>query len=126
MIGLRIELTSSLTTLGRSADNDINFPKDNPVSRRHAEIFERDRKVFLREVESMDSGGGYKPPKYGTFVNDIPLGSNPAELRTGDEIRLGKRVLLKFEAYEKMEVDDAKTYDDVMPDEDPDKTMDQD
>jgi VWFA-related protein len=126
MVGFRFELSSSITTLGRSADNDINFPKDNPVSRRHAEIFERDRTIFIREVKAMDSSGAYKPPKYGTFVNDIPLGSNPAELKTGDEIRLGKRVLLKFDAYERMEADSDKTFDDMMPDEDPDKTMDQD
>ena len=125
MIGLRFEISSSPTTLGRSADNDINFPKDNPVSRHHAEIFESGRKILLREVESMDSSGGTKPPKYGTAVNDIPLGSDPVELKTGDEILLGKRVRLKFEVYVKMDLDDSKTFDDMMLDEDPEKTVDQ-
>lgn len=125
MIGLRFEISSSLTSLGRSADNDINFPKDNPVSRRHAEIFERDRKLFLREVETMDSSGGYKPPKYGTFVNDIPLGSNPVDLKSGDEIRLGKRLRLKFEAYQIRDDDESKTFDDMTLEDDTDKTVDQ-
>jgi VWFA-related protein len=125
MIGYRFEISSSITTLGRSASNDINFPKDNPVSRHHAEIFDKNRKLFLREVEAMDSSGVYKPPKYGTFVNDIPLGPDPVSLTNGDEIRLGKRVRLKFEAYQKMDDDEGKTFDDLMLDDDPDKTVDQ-
>lgn len=125
MIGLRFEISSSLTTLGRSADNDINFPKDNPVSRRHAEIFEAKQKLFLREVEAADASGKYKPPKYGTFVNEIPLGSEPVGLTNGDEIRLGKRVRLKFETHQRMMEEDSLTYDDMALEDDPDKTMDQ-
>ncbi|MCK6539603.1 MAG: VWA domain-containing protein [Anaerolineales bacterium] len=125
MIGHRFEISASLTTLGRSADNDINFPKDNPVSRRHAEIFERNRRLFIREVEAMDSSGEYRPPKYGTFVNEVPLGAEPAGLKSGDEIRLGKRVRLRFEAYERAGESEALTFDDMTLGDDPDKTVDQ-
>lgn len=125
MIGHRFEISASLTTLGRSADNDINFPKDNPVSRRHAEIFERNRRLFIREVEAMDSSGEYRPPKYGTFVNEIPLGAEPVGLKSGDEIRLGKRVRLRFEAYERADESEALTFDDMTLGDDPDKTVDQ-
>jgi len=124
MVGHRFELTSPMTTLGRSADNDINFPKDNPVSRRHAEIFERNGKLYLKEVETMDSKGGYAPPKYGTFVNEIPLGAAEVELNTGDEIQLGKRVRLKFKAYKKLDEDESLTYDDMTEPDDLDKTQD--
>jgi VWFA-related protein len=124
MIGLRFEISTSLTTLGRSASNDINFPRDNPVSRHHAEIFEKNNKLWLREVETIDSSGASAPPKYGTFLNDIPLGSNPAELKNGDEIRLGKRLRLRFETYARREEDDAKTFDELTLD-DEDRTLDQ-
>lgn len=125
MVGLRFEISTSLTTLGRSASNDINFPRDNPVSRRHAEIFEKNKKLWLREVETMDSSGAYAPPKYGTFVNDIPLGSNPLELKNGDEIRLGKRLRLRFETYARAEGEDAQTFDELTFEEDTDRTVDQ-
>lgn len=125
MIGLRFEISTSLTTLGRSASNDINFPRDNPVSRHHAEIFEKNNKLWLREVETTDSSGASAPPKYGTFINDIPLGSNPAELKNGDEIRLGKRLRLRFETYARREEADAKTFDELTLDDDADRTMDQ-
>lgn len=125
MIGLLFEISSSLTTLGRSASNDISFPRDNPVSRHHAEIFEKNKKLWLREVETMDSSGAYAPPKYGTFVNDTPLGSNPVELKNGDEIRLGKRLRLRFETYAEADEEDAKTFDEFTLDEDADRTVDQ-
>lgn len=125
MVGLRFEISTSLTTLGRSASNDINFPRDNPVSRHHAEIFEQKGKLWLREVETMDSSGAYARPKYGTFVNDIPLGSHPLELKNGDEIRLGKRLRLRFETRYRPGEEDAKTFDEWTLDEDPDRTVDQ-
>lgn len=124
VIGHRFEIMET-TTLGRSADNDINFPKDNPVSRQHAEIFERDGSLFLREIESMDSSGKSKSPKYGTSINDTPLGSEPVLLKTGDEILLGKRVRLRFEAFEKSNKSEGLTYDDLTASDDIDKTQDQ-
>lgn len=98
MIGHRFEINSSLTTLGRSSDNDITLPKDSPVSRHHAEIFKKGSGLYLREVESKGSSGKSKPPTFGTFINESPIGSDPVLLQTGDVIRLGKRMRLKFEA----------------------------
>ncbi len=67
LIGHRFEITASLVTLGRSADNDINFLNDKPVSRHHAEIYQISGKLYLREVTTADSSGSAQPPKYGPF-----------------------------------------------------------
>lgn len=101
------DITNRRTTLGRKADNDIIFPKDTPVSRHHALIEERNGGLFLTEVEDPESS---KRPTYGTFVNDREVGSQSILLQNGDEIRLGKRVVLKFEAG-KSSLGDGKTYD---------------
>lgn len=99
LIGHKFEITTPLVTLGRSADNDLNFPGDKPVSRHHAEIYQISGRLYLRQVESADASGAAKPPTYGTFLNDSAMGSEPAVLQTGDVIQLGKRVRLKFESY---------------------------
>lgn len=111
LIGHRFEITTSLVTLGRSADNDINFPNDKPVSRHHAEIYQISGKLYLREVEMADASGAATPPKYGTFLNQTPMGPDPAQLKTGDEIQLGKRVRLKFECYARDMDGESLTYD---------------
>jgi pSer/pThr/pTyr-binding forkhead associated (FHA) protein len=127
LVGHRFEITASLVTLGRSADNDINFPNDKPVSRHHAEIYQISGKLYLREVEMADASGMAKPPKYGTFLNQTQLGKDPALLKTGDEIQLGKRVRLKFEALGRVGEDDERTYDDMTSSDtdDIDRTQDQ-
>ena len=112
MIGHRFEINAPLITLGRSADNDLNFPGDKPVSRHHAEIYLISNKLYLREVEMADSSGTAKPPKYGTFLNQLPMGHDPALLKNGDEIQLGKRVRLKFESYARNIDADMMTFDD--------------
>ncbi|HLO27518.1 MAG TPA: VWA domain-containing protein [Anaerolineales bacterium] len=123
LLGHRFEITTSLITLGRSADNDINFPNDKPVSRHHAEIYQIGDKLYLREVETTDDSGTAKPPKYGTFLNQTPMGPDPALLKTGDEIQLGKRVRLKFESYARDVDADMLTYDDLTGTEDVDQTQ---
>jgi len=127
LIGHRFEITASLVTLGRSADNDINFPNDNPVSRHHAEIYQISGKLYLRQVETANSSGTATPPKYGTFLNQSPVGSDPALLKTGDEIQLGKRVRLKFESYTRDIDGNTLTYDDddLTDSDDLDKTLEQ-
>ena len=73
-----------------------------------------------------DASGMARPPKYGTFLNKSPMGPEPALLRTGDEIQLGKRVRLKFEAYEQASDEDASTYDDMTSSaDDMDRTQEQ-
>lgn len=129
LIGHRFEITTPLITLGRSADNDINFPNDKPVSRHHAEIYQISGKLYLREVAMADSSGTAQPPKYGTFLNQTPMGTDPALLKTGDEIQLGKRVRLKFESFSHAMDADALTYDeddDLTAADDMDKTSVQD
>jgi pSer/pThr/pTyr-binding forkhead associated (FHA) protein len=123
LVGHRIEITASLITLGRSADNDIIFPNDKPVSRHHAEIYLISDKLYLREVETPDSSGAAKPPKYGTFLNQGPMGPDPALLKTGDEIQLGKRVRLRFESYTRDGDAAALTSDDLSAEDDLDRTQ---
>ena len=123
LVGHRLEITTSLVTLGRSADNDINFPNDKPVSRHHAEIYLISDKLYLREVETVDSSGTARPPKYGTFLNQMPMGTDAALLKTGDEIQLGKRVRLKFESYRRDMDAEALTYDDMTNSDDIDRTQ---
>lgn len=107
MINQHFDLTSRRTTLGRKADNDIIFPKDAPVSRHHAVIEEKNGGLFFSEVVDSESG---KRPAYGTFVNDREVGDDPILLQTGDEILLGKRLRLKFEAG-RASGGDEQTYD---------------
>ena len=99
LIGQRFEINAPLITLGRSADNDLNFPNDKPVSRHHAEIYQISGKLYLRQVEMADASGTAKPPTYGTYLNKTPLATESVALKTGDDIQLGKRVRLKFESY---------------------------
>ena len=125
MIGHRFDITKSLTTLGRSADNDVNFPKDAPVSRHHAQIEEKKGGLFLSHAASVESTGGSKTPTYGTFINDLELGPDPIMLQSGDEIRLGKRVRLKFQASGRITSVEERTYDGFDTHDDADKTRDQ-
>jgi pSer/pThr/pTyr-binding forkhead associated (FHA) protein len=125
MVGHRFEITKATTTLGRSADNDINFPKDSPVSRRHAQIVEKSGGLYLNEVQSVDSSGQSKPPTYGTFLNEAPLGPDAMLLQNGDEIRLGKRVRLKFESAGRVADTESVTYDGLITNGDDDRTREQ-
>jgi len=128
LIGHSVEITTPLVTLGRSADNDIVFPEDKPVSRHHAEIYQISGNLYLREVNTVDVSGTARPPKYGTYLNKKPMGPDPAQLKTGDEIQLGKRVRLKFESFTQDINGDALTYDDedLIAADDIDQTIAQD
>jgi VWFA-related protein len=125
MIGHRFDITSLLTTLGRSVDNDIIFPKDNPVSRHHAEISEKRGLLYLMELRQTDVSGISTPPKFGSFINNTQVGLSPILLKNGDIISLGKRVKLKFETSRKVSGDDAVTYDGLEALDDSDKTKDE-
>jgi len=106
MINQHFDITHSRTALGRKADNDIIFPKDSPVSRHHAVIEERNGGLFLEEVE--DDG---KLPTYNTFVNERDVRGEAILLQNGDEIRLGKRVRLRFDAGSRIQSGDDVTHD---------------
>ncbi len=88
-IGQQFSITKLPTILGRSAvDADILFTaKDQAVSRRHAKIEKQGHELVITDLQS----------KYGTFVNDLQIGSAPQVLKNGDVIRLGSRATLRFE-----------------------------
>lgn len=96
LVGKEIEIGKTRISIGRSYENDIFFSKDTPVSREHAVIEQKGQVFFLSQAITTDLKGNIKYPKYGTFVNEEKLEENSRLLKTGDEIRLGKRVRLKF------------------------------
>ena len=123
MLGQRFEINDETTRLGRAADNEIMFPKDGPVSRHHAIIEHRHGQLVLSELVSPTGDGSTKAPTFGTYVNEIKV-TQPVTLRSSDLIRLGKRVVLKFESgSQSEEEDDARTMDEFNVD-DGDKTVD--
>lgn len=71
--------------LGRALDNDMIF-QELSVSRAHAKITCRENEIFLQDRGS----------KYGTFVNEEKLRSQPVLLAYGDEIRLGAKTIFKL------------------------------
>jgi hypothetical protein len=65
------------TMIGRSPDNPV-FLDDVTVSRKHAQLVERDGRWFIEDQGSLN----------GTFVNRKRVDS--AELSDGDELQIGK------------------------------------
>jgi Ca-activated chloride channel homolog len=90
----KLNVLKSPITLGRSSDNDIAFPNEKPVSRHHAEIFEKNGELYIKEIYSKEDSNEMIPPKFGTFVNETKVGENGLRLRSNDRIRLGKRLTL--------------------------------
>ena len=98
MLNQRIDINHPVTHLGRKADNEVIFAKDSPVSRRHAVIEARDGSFFLAEIHTEDEHTGQpKRPAYGTFVNGVQV-QGQVILQDGDEIILGRRLRMRFEA----------------------------
>ncbi len=75
----RVELDRARLTVGRSRDNDVAFPDDSSLSRRHFEL-EHDGESWY--VEDLGS-------KNGTRVNGVPIGVR-RRLRAGDRIHAGR------------------------------------
>ena len=101
--GRHYDLTKPITTLGRSTTSDIVLP-DRPVSRTHAELREVDGTLYVFEVKS-EEDGKMKTPRYGTFVNDVPVPANGRALKHGDKLRLGSRIVLRVERPDKDRAD---------------------
>lgn len=99
-IGEKMPLVNPSTTIGRYPDNDIVFDKDSPVSRHHVRIEKTGQTYSLSEAVGKSSGGNVqKYPSYGTFINDTQVAHGErVVLKSGDEIRLGTRLKLSFEA----------------------------
>lgn len=73
-------------SIGRSAENEIVFSKqDQAISRFHAVLEDVNGQIVLRDSNS----------KFGTFVNEQRV-SDVVELNSGDLIRLGLRTTLRF------------------------------
>jgi pSer/pThr/pTyr-binding forkhead associated (FHA) protein len=75
--GSKFYLDADATSVGRHPESDI-FLDDITVSRRHAEIRRRATSFALHDVGSLN----------GTYVNKERV--EEAELRSGDEIQIGK------------------------------------
>jgi FHA domain len=83
--GAEHALNSSVLTIGRSADNDIELTGDDYASSHHARIEPRRDGVWVVDTGSTN----------GTFVNGIRL-ERPHRLAPGDVVRVGETDL-RFE-----------------------------
>ncbi len=77
-------LSRDVTTLGRSGEADIAIRGDRGVSKLHARI----------ETEASGYAIADLGSRNGTYVNDHPIGGEPAPLLPGDRIRLGRSVFV--------------------------------
>jgi len=92
-VGQEFDITKDSTEIGRLDPDsgvwpDIDLTQDDPgsqVSRRHARIFFTDDKYFIEDLGSTN----------GTFVNKGPRLAQgvPQELKSGDEIIMGRTFL---------------------------------
>lgn len=65
------------TVIGRSREASVKV-RTTVVSRMHCELFEKNGKLFVKDLESAN----------GTFVNDVRI-NEPTELTTGDTLTVG-------------------------------------
>ena len=80
-LGKRHLLDKDKMRVGRDRDNDIVLNSDS-VSRRHARFEHRDGHLFVVDLDSTN----------GTFVNDGTEPSTHAQLRKGDQIKIGDTI----------------------------------
>ncbi len=83
-------LTSDSITIGRSSDNDLAYPEDAGLSRRHLTIEKSDAEWLIRDLGS----------KNGTIINDQRL-RGARVLNAGDRVRASRLSLV----YEVEEID---------------------
>jgi VWFA-related protein len=110
MVGRKINIEKTSTTIGRSAANDIILP-DKPVSRYHVRLRYDEGKLSAQEVEVADEQGKLRRPTYGTYVNERRIGVDPIPLKDGDELRLGKRACLRVGLPQPVTGSDDRTID---------------
>ncbi|MCA9069590.1 MAG: FHA domain-containing protein [Planctomycetaceae bacterium] len=82
---VRVPLFPPKMTVGKMTDNDLCLSRDPAVSRRHCEVRVQGSDLVLYDLGSSN----------GTYVNGQRL--HPREiriLRNGDQLRLGKLVIL--------------------------------
>lgn len=78
--GKKLKLPERDITIGRDLECDIRI-SDSDVSRTHCQIFIRDGKLFVDDLESRN----------GTFINDIAI-EIETPLLPGDQLRVGPMV----------------------------------
>ncbi len=108
-----LPIKNATTRIGRAAENDIVFAEEKAVSRHHAVIEYQGGSFRISEVTSIQEGRIIRPT-YGTFVNGVSISGNQVYLQAGDEIRLGKRLTLRFQPLVKTQVkreNEARTID---------------
>lgn len=81
VIGQRIALTEGEFTIGRDPKCDV-FLNDITVSRKHAKLIYKSEGAEVKDIGSLN----------GTYVNNKQ--TDEAKLRNGDEIQIGKFVLV--------------------------------
>ncbi|MBQ6503668.1 MAG: VWA domain-containing protein [Flexilinea sp.] len=87
LVGSIYKVNSLPLTLGRAADNNVVFTElDRAVGRHHAVLEEVNGQIAIRDLNS----------RYGTYVNEQRTGLMPVALSSGDAVRLGSRMTLKF------------------------------
>ena len=79
--GRTYDLATQKVVIGRQSGNDVVVP-DEQVSRKHAEVEERDGSLIVTDLNSSN----------GTFVNGTRI-SSPQNLRAGDTVQVGTTVL---------------------------------
>ena len=77
-------LSRDVTILGRSGEVDIAIHGDRGVSKLHARIETEASGYVITDLGSRN----------GTYVNDHPIGDEPAPLLPGDRIRLGRSIFI--------------------------------
>lgn len=74
-------LSSSAVRVGRALDNDLSFPEEPDLSRRHLALERAGEGWFVRDLGS----------KNGTLLNGVPV-EGAVELRPGDRIQAGRLI----------------------------------
>ncbi len=82
--GRELMLSKDETTIGRAESCDLGMFGDNAILKLHARILLKNNRYLL--ARAAEEGE--------TYINDKPIGETPVPLRSGDQIRLGKSVLL--------------------------------
>jgi two-component system cell cycle response regulator len=80
-LGRRHVLDQEVISIGRDRENDIVLDSDS-VSRRHARVEHRDGRIYLTDLDSTN----------GTYVNDETEPVRDAQLRRGDQVKIGDTI----------------------------------
>jgi pSer/pThr/pTyr-binding forkhead associated (FHA) protein len=88
--GRELILTKDETTIGRAEACDIGLFGDNTIEKMHARIVLKNGRYLLVDADTPS----------GTYLNDERI-TEPAPLRSGDLIRVGRDRLLRFSEKQK-------------------------